>query len=87
MKSGDGPAFKPPAEAPPHDLLQLCAATQQLARAACQAVHGSANLRLLPAPSVVPTPAERFAQKAEGTFEVSACLSEVTDLLLVSFCA
>lgn len=69
MKSGDGPAFKPPAEAPPHDLLQLCAATQQLARAACQAVHGSANLRLLPAPSVVPTPAERFAQKAEGTFE------------------
>ncbi|CAN7996706.1 unnamed protein product, partial [Ixodes hexagonus] len=69
VKSGDGPVTKPPVDAPPHDLLQLSAATQQLARAACQVAHGSANLRLLPAPSVVPTPAERFAQKAEGTFE------------------
>lgn len=53
----------------PKDLLQLSASTQQLARAVCQAAHGGANLRLLPAPNVVQTPAERFAQRTETAFE------------------
>ncbi|XP_064455360.1 golgin-45-like [Ornithodoros turicata] len=53
----------------PRDLLQIAAATQQMARALYHRVHGGSNLKLPACPHVTKTPAERFACRAEQAFE------------------